>query len=138
SHSRKEGVDHLHLNGDKVINISTAVGPEFRKIAIDEREKTALYKDLGLTRAFLLYTGGGDERKNLSRLIQAYAYLPRDLRNAYQLVLAGRILQNEVVRLQRLATECGLSEDDLIFAGHVTDQQLLNLFNLCTLYVLPS
>jgi len=138
AYSRQEGVDLLDQGEDGIINVSTAIGPEFKQIEIDAAAASSLYKTLGITRSFILYTGGGDERKNLPRLVEAYAGLPGELRSAYQLVLAGRISADEIRHLQGLAEQRGLEASQLIFTSYISDDYLVQLYNLCSLFVFPS
>ncbi len=137
-YSRKEALDGLNVPPDRVVNVSTAIGPEFQEKRIDQDEASLLSARLNLQRPFILYTGGADERKNLPRLIEAWSALPASLRNTHQLLFAGRMPEGNVAELQRIAGRCGLGKDELVFSGYVTDQELVLLYNLCKLFVFPS
>lgn len=134
--TRQEGLAHLDSPASRVVNISTAIEPCFCPLRIDDATVAQLRQKFGLTRPFILYTGGADERKNLPRLIQAYAALPAALRAGYQLVLAGQI--HEVPCLNKFAKSAGLKLDELCFTGYVSDDELVALYNLCQLFVFPS
>lgn len=134
----QEAFDCLRISRDKVVNISGAADPMFRKLEISGAEREALLGKLGIRRPFVLYGGGGDERKNLPRLIEAYAQLPQDIRQRHQLVFAGRIPHGIVVALQAKARQAGLAENELIFTGYVSDDDLVCLYNLCHLFIFPS
>ncbi|WP_306549230.1 glycosyltransferase [Desulfobulbus sp.] len=136
--SRQEGISHLEANEGQVVNVSTAIDPCFHPLHIDKDVACQLGRQFGLTRPFVLYTGGADERKNLTRLVQAFAALPASLRSSHQLLLAGKIHQANLAPLQHLAQRIGLKPDALCFAGYVTDQELVHLYNLCKLFVFPS
>ena len=136
--TRKEGIDALSIESEKVVNISTAIDGCFQPQSIDALTGKQLKQKFGISRAFVLYTGGADERKNLPRLIQAYAALPSHIRISHQLVLAGKTPEGERVRLTDIARSAGMKPDELIFAGYVTDDKLAQLYNLCALYVFPS
>lgn len=137
-YARKEGLACLGGDASRIVNVSTAIGPEFHPLAVDEEAAHALRRKIGLTRPFALYTGGSDERKNLPRLIEAWASLPRSLRTAHQLVFAGRMPEGHVAELRRIARSKGLQADELLFSGYVSDEELVQLYNLCKLYVFPS
>lgn len=136
--SRQEGLEHLGIPPDYVINISTAIEPRFQQVTISEPDKTRLYEKFGLNRPFLLYTGGFDQRKNLLRLIQAFAQLPTAIRENHQLLLAGKISSDNLSQLQQQIKSCRLKQDEVCFADYVPDSDLVQLYNLCKLFVFPS
>jgi glycosyltransferase involved in cell wall biosynthesis len=136
--SRLEGIATLKLDETSIINISSAIEPVFKPQYIDEISAKHLKDKLGIHKPFILYTGGADERKNLPRLIEAYSTLPEVVRQDYQLVFAGKMPQGNIEQLKHIASELRLQENELIFTSYITDQQLVELYNLCTLYVFPS
>jgi glycosyltransferase involved in cell wall biosynthesis len=136
--SRKEGMIHLCLEEAQVNNVSTAIEPQFQPLKIPEETAAALYKKFNITRPYTLYTGGADDRKNLPRLIQAYAALPCELRHRHQLLFAGNMQKGHITEFQRIATQAGLETSELCFTGYVSDQELIQLYNLCELFVFPS
>lgn len=137
-YARKEGIDCLDVTPERVVNVSTAIGPEFQAKRIDQDEASLLRARLNLHLPFVLYTGGADERKNLPRLIEAWSALPVSLRNTHQLLFAGRMPEGNVVELQRIASRCGLDKNELVFSGYVSDEELVQLYSLCKLFVFPS
>jgi glycosyltransferase involved in cell wall biosynthesis len=136
--SSREAIDHLGVDADKVYNTSEAAEALFREVAVTDAEADALYKKFGLSRPFALYSGGADQRKNLPRLIQAYAALPDTLRRSHQLLFAGKMPQGNIAELQQVAEEAGLGRDELLFTGFISDEELVQLYNLCKLYVFPT
>lgn len=137
-YSRREAIDALGLEGDRIINASEAIDGRFQPRLIDHATAKQIREKFNICRSFVLYTGGADERKNLVRLIQAYAGLSASLRAGHQLVLAGKMPKDDVERLGHIAETAGLQADELIFTGYVTDEELVQLYNLCRLYVFPS
>lgn len=133
-----EGRGVLGLPADAVVNISTACDAVFRRIEVADHEKQHLLTQFGITLPFILYSGGADARKNLQRLIRAYARLPKILRNAQQLVLAGKMPNSTVAELRQTAKSAGICEGQLLFIGYVADEELAWLYNWCTVFVLPS
>ncbi len=136
--SRQEGVEHLDVPVNRMVNVSIAVEPGFQPLPIDTDIAAQLRRKFGLTRTFILYTGGADDRKNLPRLIQAYAFLPTTIREDHQLLFAGKMLEGDIARLRRQAKGLGLKNDELCFTGYVSDEELIQLYNLCYLFVFPS
>lgn len=136
--SQKEIVDCLSVDETKITNTYEGVEQNFRILNRHEISKTLLADKLSIDRPFVLYTGGADERKNLPRLIEAWAMLPVQLRQTHQLLFAGAMWEGHIHELRQIATEQGLQPDELIFSGYVTDTELVQLYNLCKLYVFPS
>lgn len=137
-YSRKEGLLALECSSDRIVNVGTAIGEEFQPMEVTTADTAALTSRIGITRAVVLYTGGADERKNLPRLIEAWSALPAPLRQSHQLLFAGRMPERKVAELRRIAHSQGLQKDELLFSGYVSDEELVQLYNLCQLYVFPS
>lgn len=136
--TRDEGLAHLDIPEDKAVTISAAVEPFFRRLDIDKNEAADIKKKFGICRPFILCAGGSDDRKNLPRLVEAYAALPKQLRNKYHLLLAGRMSECHTAKLKHTARSKGLNNDELIFTDFISDKELIQLYNLCELYVFPS
>ena len=136
--SRQEGISVLSVPGHRFVNTLEAVEPTFQPHATPGEETAGLRQKTAITRPFVLYTGGADQRKNLPRLLQAYAALPAALRSSHQLVLAGKLQPEELLQLQQQAKAVRLAPDELLFTGYVTDTELQQLYQQCQLFVFPS
>jgi glycosyltransferase involved in cell wall biosynthesis len=137
-HTLQEATELLEMPEDKMRCIYGASDPSFRKIQIDADEKEELFKRLGIVGKHILYTGGADIRKNLTRLIRGYAALPDPIKAEYQLVLAGKMPDSVLHQLAAVARESHLIEDRVIFTGYINEDELLYLYNLCDMYIFPS
>lgn len=136
--TQQEGQRHLDAFAGSIVNVSTAIEPIFRPASIDAAAAAQLRQRFGAVRPFILYTGGADERKNLGRLIRAYAALPAAVLAEHHLLLAGRMPELQIAEYRQLAKTQGLPPDSLCFTGYVTDEELVQLYNLCKLFVFPS
>lgn len=136
--SRQEALSTGFFEDDAVINISGACDDSFRVLEISAAEKQAFWKGLGISKPFVMYTGGADERKNLHRLIEAYARMPRDVRRRHHLLLAGKMPASYVASYIETGRKCGLLQSELIIPGYVEDLDLIKLYNTCALFVFPS
>jgi glycosyltransferase involved in cell wall biosynthesis len=136
--SRKEAIDYLGWKPEAVATISTAADPQFvpRKVSADRR--ASIYERYGLNRSFIMYTGGIDFRKNIEGLVYAYAKLSDGLRNENQLAIVCSIQELDRQRLLTLAREHGLSPQQLVITGYVPEDDLIDLYNMCSLFVFPS
>lgn len=136
--SRSEVIDHLGFLPSQVVNISTAIDTDHFRPTLVDAQGAALKSRLGITREFVMYTGGIDPRKNIEGLISAYAKLSAPLRREHQLVIVCNIRPEDHSRLEGLATSNGLKKGDVCFTGFVSEEDLLALYNLCKLFVFPS
>jgi glycosyltransferase involved in cell wall biosynthesis len=128
----------LGLREERVINISSAIDGHFKPRHIGRYEEEALRIRYGLTRSFVMYTGGIDARKNIERLIEAYAQLAPSLRRLHQLAIVCSVQDFDRKRLMELASRNTLQADELILTGYVPDDDLVALYNLCHLFIFPS
>jgi glycosyltransferase involved in cell wall biosynthesis len=136
--TRQEGIIHLGMSDECVINMSSDVDVGFQKLEISASAESALRKKYGLHRPFVMYTGGIDHRKNIEGLIRAYAKLPQRLRNAHYLAIVCTVRPGDRQRLERLAKAEGMTDDELVLTGFVPEVDLISLYNLCKLFVFPS
>jgi len=136
--TRQEGLSQLNLTENQITNVSTPIEPCFQPLRIGEQAEVSLRKKFGMNRPFVMCTVDTTENKTLRRLIEAFAALPASLRTNHQLLLAGRLSQEDSARLQQYAKSGGLKPEELCFIGYVTEEELIQLYNLCKLYVFPS
>ncbi len=138
NHAQQEALEHLPELTGKMVNVSTAADAQFQPMIMDAEQAKSWLRKWGVERPFVLYTGGADERKNLPRLVQAYAGLPSATRGSSQLLLAGKLASGSVNELKEKAKSLGLKPDELLFSGYVNDEELVRFYNLCRLFVFPS
>ena len=136
--SRRDGIEKLGLPVARVQNISAALGEDIRPSAITPENSEALRRKFGITRAFLLYTGAFDPRKNVDRLVAAYAAQPEEIKHTHQLVLAGGLNAPRLAHIKRVIVQAGLGATDVIVTQRITDEELCALYGLCKAYVLPT
>lgn len=136
--SREEGCQALGLDQGHVVTISTAIDPHFTAVAAGGENAAQVLARFDLQRPFVLYTGGSDGRKNLPRMIEAYARLDKALRAQLQLVLAGKMSASDVDVLRGHAVAHALGPDELVFTGYVTDEELVALYRTCRCFMFPS
>jgi len=136
--SKSEGKRYLAAPDEYFVNTSESVESAFHPQSIDDETARRLRAKFSISRPFVLYTGGADERKNLPRLIEAYGALPASLRKTHQMVFAGKMPEGDIARFRQIARAAGLQDDELLFTGYVSDEELVRLYNLCRLYVFPS
>lgn len=136
--SRLEGVNYLSLDDAKCIGISTDADEQFRKVKMAPVEIVEVKKKYGIKNNFVMYTGGIDFRKNIEGLIRAYSLLAKQVRQQYQLAIICSIQEDSRKKLLSLVEKCGLDEAEVILTGFVPEEDLIALYNCCSLFVFPS
>ena len=88
----------------------------------------------------MLYVGGISPHKNIAALIEAFAVLHQQ-HPQYRLALAGDVsgdvFHSAYKDLQRLIAARRL-DGAAVFTGYVSDNELVQLYNAATVFVLPS
>lgn len=136
--SKSELIKSLTIPEKKVANISAATDDFFKLAESDADTWEKLKVKFGISKHFILYTGASDARKNINSLIDAYSTLPSDILNEYQLVLGGGMDINHVHAFKKRIKSSGISNIQICFTGHVSDNEMLQLYSNCDLYVFPS
>jgi glycosyltransferase involved in cell wall biosynthesis len=136
--SRSEGVERLGLPDGQSTNISCDADKYFQPVEMSAELESAVLKKLGLSRPFVMYTGGIDHRKNIEGLIRAFAKLPAALRKEHQLAIVCSVQPESRRALEELAARQGMDAAELVLTGFVSDEDLRAMYNLCALFVLPS
>lgn len=135
--SRHDIIRTYGLPADKVVVTHNGVDPCFTPSPLSPDEGSAIRRHFGITRDYLLAVGSLQPRKNLIRLLRAYARL-RTTHPAItiQLVIVGRKLwlAKEIMR------EINQQEwrRDVIVTGYVADSELPALYRSAMALVYPS
>ncbi|MHB1646941.1 MAG: glycosyltransferase [bacterium] len=138
-HSKKEAVDSLGIAQENIINISAAIGENFKPIKYSEEQKNSILSRYNIKMPFIMYSPGGfEERKNIKKLIEAYSLLSPNIKKEHQLVVASKIHEETKYNLQAYAKKFNISDNELIFTGYLEDNDLVAMYNFCKLFVCPS
>ncbi|MDL2341607.1 MAG: glycosyltransferase family 1 protein [Patescibacteria group bacterium] len=88
SSSKQEIIHELGVDTDKVNVVPNGVDTTYFR-PMPKIETDDIKQQYGIQGNYLLYVGNIEPRKNISRLLDAYAGLPENLRDEYSLVLVG-------------------------------------------------
>ena len=131
--SRKDIMAHLPVAPQDVVVVPLAADPRFRPMEIAEVEP--VLREYSLQRPYILYVGALESRKNLPRLLEAYALL-RAWSPQWRLVIVGaRKWKFSPIfdAVQRLGLEGHVD-----FTGYVADEHLPALYAGADLFAFPS
>jgi glycosyltransferase involved in cell wall biosynthesis len=135
---REDAMARLGISGERIVNIGAGVDEQFRRPVNVIGLIPEVQHRHGISKPYVLYNGGFDERKNVARLIQAFADLPLDIRARHQLVIVGRISDEQMALLSAAIRGSGLAPGSAVFTGFVPDAELIELYACCALFVFPS
>lgn len=131
-HTKVDIVNHLKVNPAKVTVIHHGVSAVYKPVA-DERlidEVRLRYKIVG---DYILYVGSHHPRKNLKRLIEAFALIKAE---GLRLVITGAI-EPRRGELYDTPSRLGMARR-VIFTGSVSEKDLPALYSGALVFVMPS
>jgi glycosyltransferase involved in cell wall biosynthesis len=132
SHSTKRDlVQHYRLLPDKVDVIHNGVDASFRPLPADQ--VAAFRTRAGLPDRFVLFVGTLEPRKNVARLIEAYAQLPKERPPLMLVGGRGWLYDDIFARVEALDLS-----DEVRFVGYVPAEDLPCWYNAAELFVYPS
>ncbi len=133
-HTRRDVIRLWKVPGDRVSVAYGGVSPDFRPLP---PEDVSRFKEKhGIPEKFFLYLGTLEPRKNLPRLVEAYARAYGQDRSLPPLVIAGArgwYYDEIFARVQALALE-----DRVFFPGFIPEEDLVLWYNAAEVFVYPS
>lgn len=130
--SRQDILAHLRVEPDRVRTVPLAVDEAVR-VPVTAEDVDRVRSRYNLPPRYLLYFGGFDVRKNVPRLLEAYARLVQAGRHrGVPLVIAGRLPREDTSFTPdpvRIARELGV-EQWVYFTGWVADEDKAALYAL--------
>jgi glycosyltransferase involved in cell wall biosynthesis len=124
---------HFPRSRGKTSVMQLAAGQRFGQRR-PEDELDAVRSRHGIERPFVLSTATLEPRKNLPRLVAAYAGLPAELRERHRLVLVGP----KGWEMRDTLRSVQAHERDVKLLGYVPDEDLAALYQLCSVFCYPS
>lgn len=132
-YSKNDIVDHLGVAPEKVSVVYNGVSTIYKPVT-DSSALDVVARRYGITGEYIFYVGSHHPRKNLKRLIQAYAKL-RNMSKC-QLVLTGDVEERRR-DLYKTVDALGL-KGRVLFIGRVGEEDLPALYSMAKVFVLPS
>jgi glycosyltransferase involved in cell wall biosynthesis len=133
--TRNDLVERLRVPSDKIEVIHEALAASFTPVN-DPARLAEVRRRYGLLEPYILFVGNLEPRKNLVRLIEAYARLKRRSAFPHRLVLAGK--RGWLYRPIFEAVErFGLGRE-VVFTGYVPPEDLPVLYALADVFAFPS
>ncbi len=133
--TRQDAITLVGLPAERVETIYTCIDERFSQRP-DSQALQAFREKQGLSQGYLLYLGTLEPRKNIPRLIEAYAQLRTKYGRTEKLVLAGGkgwLYEAIFDRVRQLGLE-----SEVIFPGYVADADQLLWYGAASVFVYPS
>jgi len=123
----------MHVDPQRVTVVYPGVGPQFRPMELTESEP--FWQTMKLPERYLLFVSTIEPRKNLPRLLEAYAHVRQQIGNL-PLVIAGRKgwMYDEFFQA---VEQLGLTQHVRVL-DYVHDKALPSLYNRAWAFVYPS
>lgn len=126
-HSKKDIVELLQVDPDRVVVTPNGAGPAFKPL--EESARRAAPSELGLPARYILGVGNAKPHKNLSALVEAHRLLKAQDPEAPALVLVG---------LDK-PKQAGVHKDDqVVLKSHLDDVELAKAYSAATAVCIPS
>ena len=123
--AKLEGIDYLNIDEDVIHEIWGGLNAEHFEDLLSIKSKN------------IIYVGSFEERKNIARLIQAFAKALPFIEDGCELLLVGEYHGDEREIIQRVIQQSGVGSRVTI-TGYISDIELNKLFSRTKLLVLPS
>lgn len=119
---------------EQIVVTPLACDQNIYRVLKEEEKNISLFKNLKITKPFLVYLGRVEEKKNVFGLVQAFNLLKKEL--DVQLVLIGKGL----VGFEKIKTEIenSLYKNDIFLLGWQSERDVVGLLNGAKVFILPS
>ena len=126
-------MEYLNVDEKKISVVYGGVSKNFRKLNKEE-SKEAIKREYSINRDFILYVGNLELRKNIVRLVKAYANIRQ--KGEYSLVIVGtyRWYYDEII----FAVKNLDVKDNIFFLNYIDTNDLVHFYNSASLFVYPS
>ncbi|MGH8269493.1 MAG: glycosyltransferase family 4 protein, partial [Steroidobacteraceae bacterium] len=131
---KEDAVRYVHADPTKIFSIHNAIDPRQFYLIQDEERLAAVRARYGLPQKFVLWVGQIESRKNVKRLLRAFAEVAGEF--PHQLVIAGEQRWSTREELSEVAA-LGL-EKRIQFLGWVAHTDLPAIYRLAELFAFPS
>jgi glycosyltransferase involved in cell wall biosynthesis len=134
--SKEEIVKYLSVNPDKIAVTPLGVDTNIFYPLRDQNSLLNIKKKFGIRDSYFLYIGTIEPRKNIKRMIEAYAILKEKYRDIPQLILAGQLGWNYDSIFKSISEN--RLENEVKYINYISDEDKPLLLNGAFLFIYPS
>ncbi|MBI4666411.1 MAG: glycosyltransferase family 4 protein [Nitrospinae bacterium] len=134
--TKKDLMEWLRVPENKISVVHQAVSDRFRPPAPGEDSLRGLREKFGIRGKYMLFVGNLEPRKNLTRLMEAFASSKNRLGDDYQLVICGKKgwLYNDILN----ACDQLKGANDIVITNYASEDDLLHLYQNSDMFVFPT
>ena len=133
--SRRDISNYYKVDPEKIRVVYQSIASSYR-VLHDRTEVESVMARYGITGRYLLAVGNLQPRKNLPRLVRAFAEAKRAGAYDGRLVLVGKSLWRESQIFQEIRQQ-GL-ENEVIATGYIPEEDVVALYNGADVFIYPS
>lgn len=134
--TKQDAVELLGIPAERIKVVYPCIAERFSNVIQQEEELTAFRQKQRLTDGYMLYLGILEPRKNITKLIEAYARLRQSHSIQEKLVVAGAkgwLYDSIFEKVQQLGIE-----SEVVFPGYVAETELALWYRAARVFVYPS
>lgn len=136
--SRQDAIRLLGIEPSRIVTVHGGISDHFRPPVDRGHARNRLLSRFPLREKTVLYTGGDDHRKNIMGAIRAFAKVSSELRaNAQLVIVCSMTPERKQIHLDE-AHAHGLGANEILITGFVSEQDLVDLYGICDVFVFPS
>ena len=134
--SKKEIMKYMNVSADKICVLYSGVDLNVYQPCTDVERISFIKKKYGVVGEYFLYLGTLEPRKNIERLIKAYALATKKINNVPKLVIAGRKgwMYKEIFQ----TVEQEKLTESVIFTGYIEKEEAPILLSGAMAFLFPS
>ena len=132
--TKKDIVNLYGINPDKIEVIYQACNPLFYETP-DETQEDEIVKKYALPQEYMLYVGTVEKRKNLKLIINAYNYLPDDLKIPLIVIGDGKKYKEEV---QKQIVRQKIGDKIIRLSNLKNNYHLQSIYRKASVFIYPS
>lgn len=133
-----DAIAKIGIPDHKVVVAHCGVDDLFRAPDEGAIGRSDIMAKYGIERPYVMTASPLEPRKNIEGLIAGFASMSKDVRDAHQLVLLGKMDTYAKRYIGDLARGEGLGADSVILAGFVPDEDLPILYHHSSVFGFPS
>lgn len=135
-YSKKDICTRYGVNANHVKVTYNAPADQYRKMELTPEAKERIRTRYGIKEDYILSVGNLQPRKNIKRLLEAYIQFKKETQASIPLVIVGKKAWMYEDIFNHL--EAGEIQNDIIFTGYVSDEDLIGIYNMASIFVYPS
>ena len=130
--SKKDLIEYFGIDSNKIYIVHNGINQNSFDCVFSKQDRIKIKQRYNLPDNFILNFGGYRKHKNIERLLEAYALLPRDVRKELKLVLT----RSHIV-LDELINKLGIKED-VIKIGFVLEEDKVAIYKSASIVYYAS